>query len=179
LNNGTGVWTGFGLTIALVFAEVAGLAGLAPIIGAFLAGLLLDDVHFEVGVKMELKTLENLLAPLLDILLPIFFVVIGSQVQLQTLASVDNLVLIGVLLVAAILSKAAAGFVVRGKEFDALGIGLGMVPRGEVGLIFAAFAYKQSVFSESVYSVVVFVVLLTTVVGPIALKPRLRYLGGN
>lgn len=176
LHHSRGIWTGFGLIIALAFAQVAEFAGMAPIIGAFLAGLLLDDVHFQVGHRqIEVKTIEHLLSPLLDILLPIFFVVIGAQVKLATLGSWSNILLIAVLLVAAIITKAIAGGVVRGKGFDRWGVGLGMVPRGEVGLIFAAYAIKEKVLSETVYSVLVFVVLLTTVVGPILLKPRLAY----
>ena len=75
----------------------------------------------------------------------------------------------------AVLSKSLAGFLVKGPGFDRLGIGLGMVPRGEVGLVFASFAFAQGIFQPSVYSALVMVVLLTTVIGPALLKARLKH----
>jgi Kef-type K+ transport system membrane component KefB len=85
------------------------------------------------------------------------------------------LLIIVVLTVVAVISKGAAGFMARGKDYDQLGIGFGMIPRGEVGLVFAAFAAANGVFAGETYSALVMVVLLTTLVGPILLKPRLRY----
>jgi Kef-type K+ transport system membrane component KefB len=168
-------WTGFAFCTALGFAELAALAGLAPLIGAFVAGLLLDDLSFEVGGELQLHTVERLIKPIMDIMLTIFFVSIGAQVQLQTLFDPATLFAVAVLLAVAIVSKGAAGFSVRGRRFDRLGIGAGMIPRGEVGLIFAAYALGHGVFDAQDYSLLVAVVLLTTILGPILLKPRLQY----
>jgi Kef-type K+ transport system membrane component KefB len=113
--------------------------------------------------------------PISDIMITIFFVSIGAQVQLQFLADPRVLAIIAVLTVVAVISKSAAGFLVRGGQYDRLGIGFGMIPRGEVGLVFAAYALSHNVFCCETYSALVMVVLLTTLVGPILLKPRLKY----
>jgi len=173
LNKHSSVWTGFALCLALGFAQLAQVAGLAPLIGAFVAGLLLDDVDFRVGDALQKHRLEELVKPISDIMITIFFVGIGAQVQLQALLDPDILLIIGGLTVVAVASKGLAGYVVRGPGFDRLGIGFGMIPRGEVGLVFAAYAFSHQVFSAQMYSAVVLVVLLTTLVGPILLKPRL------
>ena len=168
-------WTGFALCLALAFAQLAAFAGLAPLIGAFVAGLLLDDVFFRVGETLDKHRLEELVKPISDIMITIFFVGIGAQVKLDTLASPEVLLIIVTLTVVAVVSKAAAGFFARGKEYDRLGIGFGMIPRGEVGLVFAAYALSHGVFCCETYSALVMVVLLTTLVGPILLKPRLAH----
>jgi len=175
LNEHSSVWTGFALCLALGFAQLAHFAGLAPLIGAFIAGLLLDDVDFQVGHALQKHRLEELVKPISDIMLTIFFVSIGAQVQLQSLADPKILLIIGSLTVIAIASKGLAGYAVQGRGFDRRGIGYGMIPRGEVGLVFAAFAFSHHVFSADMYSALVVVVLLTTLVGPILLKPRLAH----
>ncbi len=173
LNKHSSVWTGFAFCLALGFAQLAQVAGLAPLIGAFVAGLLLDDVDFRVGDALQKHRLEELVKPISDIMITIFFVGIGAQVQLQALLDPDILLIIGGLTVVAVASKGLAGYAVHGPGFDRLGIGFGMIPRGEVGLVFAAYAFSHQVFSAQMYSAVVLVVLLTTLVGPILLKPRL------
>jgi Kef-type K+ transport system membrane component KefB len=173
LNTNSSFWTGFALCMALIAAQLAAYAGLAPLIGAFVAGLLLDDVHFVVGAELQKKRLEELLQPITNIMLTIFFVGIGSQVQLETLLDVQSLEIIGLLFVIAVVSKGLAGFAVTGAGIDRLGVGIGMVPRGEVGLVFASFAYGHEIFCCETYSSLVMVVLLTTLAGPILLKSRL------
>jgi Kef-type K+ transport system membrane component KefB len=175
LNHHSSFWTGFALCMALTAAQMAVFAGLAPLIGAFVAGLLLDDVHFAVGDDFQKKRVEELLQPITSIMLTIFFVGIGAQVQLETLLDPQSLMIIGVLFVVAVISKGASGFTVTGTGFDRMGIGLGMIPRGEVGLVFASFAYSHEVFCCEVYSALVMVILLTTLAGPILLKPRLPH----
>lgn len=175
LNKHSSVWTGFALCLALAFAQLAAFAGLAPLIGAFVAGLLLDDVDFRVGDALQKHTLEELVKPISDIMITIFFVGIGAQVQLETLLDPHILLIIATLTAVAVVSKGAAGFLVTGRGYDRLGIGFGMIPRGEVGLVFAAFAFTHEVFNPETYSALVMVVLLSTLVGPILLKPRLAY----
>ena len=172
LNNHTSFWIGSAICLALTGAQLAAFAGLAPLIGAFLVGLLLDEVHF-IGKGMEKHTLEKTLKPAADILLTIFFVSIGSKVQLETLVDPKSLLIIGTLFIVAVISKGAAGLVVTGKDFDKLGVGIGMIPRGEVGLVFATFAFSHGVFDAATFSALVMVVLLTTMAGPILLKSRL------
>lgn len=175
LNSNSSFWTGFALCMALTAAQLAAFAGLAPLIGAFVAGLLLDDVHFVVGDDLQKKRVEELLQPITNIMLTIFFVGIGAQVQLDSLVGAHSLMIIGSLLVVAMIAKAASGFMVSGPGFDRLGIGIGMIPRGEVGLVFASFAFSHQVFQGETYSALVMVVLLTTLAGPILLKPRLAH----
>ena len=175
LNKHSSVWTGFALCLALGFAQLALLAGLAPLIGAFFAGLLLDDVDFRVGDALQKHRLEELVKPISDIMLTIFFVGIGAQVQLEALLDPQIRLTIFSLTLVAIFSKGATGFLVRGPGFDRLGIGYGMIPRGEVGLVFAAFAFSNQVFTGETYSALVMVVLLTTLFGPLLLKPRLAH----
>ena len=175
LNKHSSVWTGFALCLALAFAQLAVFAGLAPLIGAFVAGLLLDDVDFKVGDALQKHTLEELVKPISDIMITIFFVGIGAQVQLETLLDPEILMIIATLTAVAVFSKGAAGFMVIGKGYDRLGIGFGMIPRGEVGLVFAAFAFTNQVFAGKTYSALVMVVLLTTLIGPLLFKPRLAY----
>ena len=167
------IWTGFAFCLALGFAELAALAGLAPLIGAFVAGLLLDDVYFRVGATLQKHTLEELIRPISDILISIFFVGVGAQVQLEVLADSAILLTIVALTLVAIGSKTIAGYMVKGRGFDRLGIGFGMVPRGEVGLVFAAFAFSHGIFMPKTYTALIMVVLLTTIIGPALLKPRL------
>jgi len=174
LNHHASFWTGFSLCLALSAAQLAAFTGLAPLIGAFVAGLLLEDVHFVVGEDFQKKRVEELLRPITNIMLTIFFVGIGAQVDLQTLLNTESLTIVGGLLLVAILSKGVAGFTVRGHGFDRAGIGLAMIPRGEVGLVFAAFAFSHGVFCCETYSALVMVVLLTTIAGPLLLKPRLK-----
>jgi len=175
LNEHSSVWTGFALCLALSFAQLAALAGLAPLIGAFVAGLMLDDVDFRVGSHLQKHTLEELVKPISDIMITIFFVGIGAQVQLEALMDPRILMIIAVLTVVAVISKGGAGFMLRGAGYDRLGVGFGMIPRGEVGLVFAAFAFSHGIFSGETYSALVAVVLLTTLLGPLLLKPRLEY----
>ena len=168
-------WTGFALCLALGFAQLAALAGLDPLIGAFVAGLVLDDMDFRVGEALDKHRLEELVKPISDIMITIFFVGIGAQVQLEALFDTRMLVVVLGLTLVAVLSKGVVGFLVRGDDYDKLGIGFGMIPRGEVGLVFAAFAAANGVFCGETYSALVMVVLLTTLIGPILLKPRLAY----
>ena len=147
-----------------------GDCGLAPLIGAFVAGLLLDDVDFRVGEELQKHRLEELVKPISDIMITIFFVGIGAQVQLETLVDPNILLIIFGLTLVAVLSKGATGYFVRGPGYDRLGIGFGMIPRGEVGLVFAAFASAQGIFCCQTYSALVMVVLLTTLIGPVLLK---------
>jgi Kef-type K+ transport system membrane component KefB len=164
------------LIFAFLFSWAANLIGLATIVGAFAAGLILDDVHFS-GMKRKNHHgededefhIEDLIQPISDFLVPIFFVLMGMQVKLETFADMKVLGVAAGLTMAAVLGKQVCGLVVK-KGYDRLVIGLGMIPRGEVGLIFAAIGKGLGVVNDSVFSSIVIMVIVTTLVTPPALS---------
>lgn len=167
------------LAIALAFcfglAWLADFIGLAPIVGAFAAGLILEDVHYEELKTKENHTLEQLVHPLSGFLVPIFFVLMGMRTDLQSFLAPGVMTLALALTVVAVLGKLLAGFGALGKGLDRLSIGIGMVPRGEVGLIFASIGSQltvkgERVVDEKIFSAVVVMVILTTMVTPPILK---------
>ena len=123
------------LLVCFGLSWLADLVGLAPIVGAFAAGLVLEGVPFDRLLPAG-DRLENLLLPLSTVLVPIFFVRMGLQVNLPGLAG-GSLVLALALTVVAIVGKQACALAVVTRGADRLTVGLGMIPRGEVGLIFA------------------------------------------
>ena len=124
------------LTTALAFcfglAYLASVIGLAPIVGAYAAGLILEDVHFEDFQNRGEQHLESLVQPISTFLVPIFFVVMGMRVDLTVFGQLEVLGLAGLLTVAAILGKQVCSLG-AGRNVDRLSVGIGMVPRGEVG----------------------------------------------
>lgn len=167
------------LTTALVFcfllSYLASAIGLAPIVGAYAAGLILEDVHFQEFAKRGERQLEELLQPVATILVPVFFVVMGARVELAAFARTDVLGLAALLTVAAIIGKQACSLGVWKRGLDRLSIGIGMVPRGEVGLIFASIGVGlavagERIVDEATYSAVVIMVIITTMATPPALK---------
>lgn len=167
---------GMVLTSALVFcfafAYMANAAGLAPIVGAFAAGLLLENVQFR-GFHENVE-LEDVVRPVSTFLVPIFFVLMGIQVRLETFADMPVLGIALGLTVAAILGKQVCGLGVLEKGLDRLSIGVGMIPRGEVGLIFASIGKSLKVMDDAIFSAVVIMVILTTLVTPPVLKFTLQ-----
>jgi len=159
----------------MVLAWLANLAGLATIIGAFTAGLIMHDAYFRHwGHEREHSVcIRDLIMPLEVILVPIFFVLMGIQVKLETFLDMNVVVLASGLLVAAIVGKVFAGFgAARGSNRWA--IGLGMLPRGEVGLIFAAIGKSLGVIDDALFSAIVLMVILTTLIAPPLLKRSLQ-----
>ena len=110
--------------------------------------------------------------PLEVILVPIFFVLMGIQVKLETFMDPDVILLAAGLIVAAIIGKVVAGFGAFGG--NRLAIGVGMMPRGEVGLIFASIGKSLGVLSDALFSAVVMMVVVTTLISPPLLKYCLR-----
>ncbi len=154
-----------------VISYLAGISGLAPIVGAFAAGLILEKVHFkDFNEKHEL---EDLLSPVTSIFVPVFFVMMGIQVRLETFLHVEVLGIALALTLAAIVGKQVCGLVVS-KGYDRLTIGLGMIPRGEVGLIFAGIGKSLKVVDDAIFSAVVIMVVLTTLLTPPLLKFSLQ-----
>jgi Kef-type K+ transport system membrane component KefB len=155
----------FPLGLAFAMAWVANLIGLATIVGAFAAGLILSEKHFEAGSP----ALETLVGPIERLFAPIFFVLMGMQVDLSTFADPTTLGIAGALTVVAVATKIVAG-IAAGQGASALTVGIGMIPRGEVGLIFASVGKSLGVLEGSIFSALVMVVILTTVVTPPLLK---------
>jgi Kef-type K+ transport system membrane component KefB len=155
----------------MVLAWLANLVGLATIIGAFAAGLVLSDTHFEDSATRNHKstTVRELMMPLEVILAPIFFILIGIQVKLETFASGEVLTIAAGLLVAAIFGKLLAGLGAR-KGINKLFVGIGMLPRGEVGLVFAAIGRGLGVFDDALFSAIILMVVVTTLITPPLLK---------
>jgi Kef-type K+ transport system membrane component KefB len=160
------------IIFCFTYAYVAHLGGLAAIVGAFCAGLVLEDVHFK-DFRGE-KQLEDLLKPVISLLVPVFFVVMGLRVRLETFADMSIIGIALALTIAAFIGKQICGLVVRDKRLNRLLIGLGMVPRGEVGLIFAGIGMVLGVVDAALYSAIVIMVILTTFATPPLLKMALR-----
>jgi Kef-type K+ transport system membrane component KefB len=198
----TGVGMKFTLVIStcLVFAFIAQLMDLAPIVGAFAAGLVLDEVHFREFERPELerqvhhvlegadqavkakvdrvlahnseKHMEHLIEPVGHFLVPFFFVVTGMQVKLDLLVNLHAVAIAIALTAAAVLGKLVSGLAAgRGNSWL---VGWGMVPRGEVGLIFAAVGKGLGVVTDEEFSIIVIMVILTTLMTPPILAALLK-----
>jgi len=191
----TGVGMKFTLAICfgLLFAFLAQKIGLAPIVGAFAAGLVLDPVHFkyfkDAKIVKDMKKvaaearpdirdkfynaiephahrhIEDLIEPIGMFLIPIFFIMTGMAVKLETLFDFKILLVALGITVIAFIGKYITGFA-AGKGVNKSIIGFGMVPRGEVGLIFATIGKGLGVVSDSVFSVIVIMVIFTTLLTP-------------
>lgn len=155
------------LIVCFVWSVISAQIGLAMIVGAFLAGLLLDDEYFT-----DHEELHHVVGPLESVLAPIFFVLMGFQVKLSVFFDPQNLVLLTLITVVALIGKVAAGYVVD-KKHNRLAIGLGMIPRGEVGLIFVAVGKNLGVFDDKLFGAVVGMIIISTLVTPIFLSRSL------
>ena len=169
-----GVLLAVGLVLCFSMSWLASAIGLAAIVGAFAAGLILEDVHYRDFVDRGEHGLEELLQPISSFLVPFFFVLMGMRTDLRAFADPEVLVLAGALTLAAIAGKQACSLGVVGRGQDRLSIGIGMVPRGEVGLIFASMGMTLTlggdpIISPSIYSAVVAMVIVTTMATPPAL----------
>ena len=170
-----GVLLAVGLAFCFFTAWIADVIGLAPIVGAFAAGLVLEQVHYRDFVSRGERGLEDLIEPIASFLVPVFFVQMGLRTDLSVFTLPGVLTLAAALTVAAIIGKQLCGFGAVGRGLDRLSIGIGMIPRGEVGLIFANIGLTlvvagQPVVSPGVFSAVIVMVLVTTFITPPALK---------
>ena len=149
--------------------------GLATIIGAFTAGLILHDTYFDHwdNDKECPVCIKSLIMPLEVILVPIFFVLMGLQVKLETFLQPGVMLLATGLLAAAILGKIVSGFGAFGVK-NHWAIGIGMMPRGEVGLIFAAIGKSLGVINDVLFSAVILMVVVTTLLSPPLFKTCLK-----
>lgn len=200
IQTGTGMKVAVLIATCLTFAWAAWMIGLAPIVGAFAAGLVLDDVQFKgfsrpalahdlreampdlpepqrtriAGVldRHEKHGLQALMEPVGHLLVPLFFVYTGMQVRIETLFDTHILV-VGL----AITFVAFAGKLVAGLGAGPVRkwlVGWGMAPRGEVGLIFAVTGKALGVVPDDVFSMIIVVVILTTLLTPPILVSVIR-----
>jgi Kef-type K+ transport system membrane component KefB len=156
------------IAFALGLSGLASLAGSAVIIGAFAAGLILSGTN-------QFDTIEHQVKPVASIFTPIFFVSVGASVNLAVLVPSTpearaTLLIAGVLIVLAVIGKIAAGWAAPWTRFRRLAVGVGMVPRGEVGLIFAEIGRRSGLLGEEIFGAVVLMVMVTTFIAPPALK---------
>jgi Kef-type K+ transport system membrane component KefB len=170
-----GVLLATGLGFCFLLSWLANKIGLASIVGAFAAGLILEDVHYKDFVARGEHRLEELVAPVSTLLAPVFFVLMGMHTDLSAFVQPGVFALAVSISFIAVAAKLVAGFGVVGRGTDRLSIGIGMIPRGEVGLIFANIGLALSVgseriVSETTFSAVVVMVIVTTLVTPPALK---------
>ncbi len=188
------------ISTCLTFAWAASVIGLAPIVGAFAAGLVLDAVQFrgfaETALARDIRnaatvlgptaqgkldavidkhsrhSLEEIIAPVGHMLVPMFFIYTGMQVKLETIADAHVLSVVLVITVIAFLGKLVSG--IAAGDVRKWVVGWGMAPRGEVGLIFAATGKALGVIPDQVFSMVIVVVMLTTLLTPPVLVAVIR-----
>lgn len=156
-------------------ATISGLVGLAPIVGAFAAGVVLEEVHYRPFTMRGERRVQELLYPINTLIVPVFFVLMGLRVDLRSFASPTVLGFAGLITLAAILGKQVCGLGVLERGVDRFVIGVGMIPRGEVGLIFAGMGstlllHGQPVLPPATFSALVLMIMLTTFITPSALK---------
>ncbi len=171
----SGVLLATGLAFCFVLSWLANAIELAPIVGAFAAGLILEKAHYAYFAERGEHELEELIHPIASFLVPIFFVLMGMRTDLKSFAQPGVLGLAAALTIAAIIGKQVCSLGVIGKGVDRLTVGLGMIPRGEVGLIFANIGLGLKVGGEHIvdassFSAIVVMVIVTTMVTPPALK---------
>ncbi|HKW94045.1 MAG TPA: cation:proton antiporter [Methylomirabilota bacterium] len=160
----------YSVVFAMGMAAIADLIGLATIIGAFAAGLILSKTERRSHIEERIK-------PVADLFVPVFFVTVGMKVQPQMLNPFAENAQFGIamlLTVVAVASKLAAGLAVYQPGVRRWPVGVGMVPRGEVGLIFAGTGLVAGVLAPDLYSALVVVVMLTTFAAPPWLKALYR-----
>jgi len=161
---------GFALLVGVGLAALAATIGLAPIVGAFLAGMLLAEVREELAIEEHTRAVGQFLTP-------IFFAMVGVRLELAALLSTKIwLVGSGVLLIA-LLGKLLGGFLgALSQGFRrAVVVGVGMAPRGEVGLIVAALGLAAGAVNEEEYALVLFMVVGTTLLAPLFLRPAIAW----
>lgn len=156
------------ISFAFLYAYLAYIAGLAGIVGAFAAGLVLAKTG-------QAKIIEERLRPVSDLVTPVFFVMVGAAVDISVFnpfnsGNIPILIIAFVLFVVAVIGKYVCGFAVFKEGLNKKAIGIGMIPRGEVGLIFAQIGLAYAVFDIKLFSAVTAMVMLTTFIAPPLLK---------
>jgi Kef-type K+ transport system membrane component KefB len=187
------------LTVCFLFSWVAHKLGLATVVGAFVGGLILDQIYFksfsqsnffhqlnflksqvadsqlkyqftQLIEKQEKRNLEELLKPISHVFVPIFFIYIGFLIDIHKLFDPLTLLITLALLLASFLGRIISGYLIRGKKMNKLVLGLGMTPIGEAGLIFAVFGKVSGVINDTVLSAIVAAVVIAAILTPILIN---------
>lgn len=163
-----GVLLVFAFAFLLALAALADAVGSAMIIGAFAAGIILSGTN-------QFDVIEDRVKPVADIFTPVFFLSIGAQFDIGLLDFTDAanhpVLLVGAsLFVIAVVGKLVAGWAVPWRQFNRVAVGIGMVPRGEVGLIFANIGLAAGVLTSELFGAVLLMVIGTTFIAPPLLK---------
>ncbi len=160
---------GVSISFGLAMATLASYIGLAPIVGAFMAGMVMAELREEYSLEESIHAIESFLAP-------IFFAYMGVQLDLAALGSRAVLIAGSVVSLIAIVGKLFAmfGSLTQGIK-NAIVVGVGMVPRGEVGLIVASIGLSAGAVNEEEFAIVIFMVVVTTIVAPLSLRPLIAW----
>ena len=173
------------VSMILALAVISHEVGAPEILGSFAAGIALARRFFlPLGTTIEhyshelAEKIEQAMTPIIDLFVPVFFVMVGVSLNLRVIdfTSSSFWLFAGTLSVIAVLSKLASGVWVKGRWDCKMSTGMAMVPRGEVGLIFAEVGKRNGIFDDPLYAVIVFVVAVTTLLAPIALRPLMKNL---
>ena len=157
------------LFFALILSYLSDILHLEAILGAFAAGLVLAETE-------KREAIQTQVAPVADALMPVFFVVVGARTDISVLnpflpENWEGLIMAAFLIVVAIVGKVVTGFGVFGQPgINRLAIGVGMIPRGEVGLVFAAIGAATGTLSEALNAAIIVMVILTTFLAPPLLR---------
>ncbi|MGE5172810.1 MAG: cation:proton antiporter [Betaproteobacteria bacterium] len=178
-----------GMIPTLIISMILGLAvishkvGAPEILGSFAAGIALARRFFlPLGASIDhyshqlAEKIEESMTPVIDLFVPVFFVMVGVSINLRAIdmSSASFWAFAGTLTAAAVVSKMVSGIWAHGGFREKLSTGIAMVPRGEVGLIFAEVGKRSKIFDDAAYAVVVFVVALTTLLAPLAMRLMMR-----
>jgi len=167
------------VSLILLFAWVAHEVGAPELLGGFAAGLALSRQFFlPFGAFLKESEqfnhkVEEQMKPIVHLFTPIFFVAIGLSLNLKLIdwSSSSVWMMTGLLLLVAVVGKLVAGFALfKDKTFIKVAVGISMIPRGEVGLIFANIGQETKVFDSTLYAVVILVIAITTLFAPFALR---------
>ena len=161
-----------GITTAIFFgiAGIAAYVGLSPIVGAFAAGMAVASTKLVKQVEEYAHKLQFIFAPL-------FFAIIGAQVDLRGV-NIDVLIISGIIIAIAISTKLVGcglpSFIFLKEKTGSMRVGIGMISRGEVGLIVAGVGITSGVLSTDVYTSIIIMVATTTIITPIWLKKSFK-----
>ena len=183
-----------GMIPTIIISLILGLAvishgvGAPEILGSFAAGIALARRFFlPLGASIDhysrqlAERIEESMTPIIDLFVPVFFVMVGVSINLRVIDTTSGTFWVfgGALTVVAVISKLVSGVWAPGNWHEKLSTGIAMVPRGEVGLIFAEVGKRSNIFDDAAYAVVVFVVALTTLLAPLAMRITMGGDGGT
>ncbi|HEX9173133.1 MAG TPA: cation:proton antiporter [Telluria sp.] len=175
------------VSLVLFFAWLAHAVGAPELLGGFAAGLALSRrFFFPMGVAIHTDPefahhMEGQMRPIVHLFTPIFFVMVGLSLNFQVIDWSSGFIWMfsGILFVLAVAGKLLGAFLIRENMPTRFAIGLAMVPRGEVGLIFAELGRSSGIFDGEIYAAMVVVIALTTLLPPFVMKWLYRRHAGS